>query len=174
MNDDIYTFYLKTQNLGREERFVIIKELYDNLLKDDYYWHFFYEDEFGDFLRVSKENSNLLEELLKAKGIEYKLECFWKEDIAAVVANQDYFGHIFHINSVLVMELSDHVDDIIKDLPMYIDRYSHSLHDMLHLATDKPIMSIEANHIAEASLMRAKYDGYIAHYKKHSSKKEEK
>lgn len=169
----MYSLTLHTAHMENKERFELISDLYYAILNKDPDWHFFYESEFGDFLRITDSIFPLVKDFLKERNIKYDLDRVWKEDLDFVSENQDYFREMFHMNSVFAIKYSGDEKYLVKMLSYWIDRYSHSLHDMLHMRIGG-VMEKEGLSLSSAVLQRAWYDGYRQHYldsKKHNEEK---
>jgi len=166
----MHSYNLKTESYSLTDRFSIILGLHKNVLKEDKNWHFFYENEMGDLVRVSEEFSKAVEIYLTERDIKFDIEKFWKEELYFVVENQDYFKQMFHLNSLLAVQYDGDFHSLTSSLYLYIDRYSHSLHNMLGIKLGEKLMESEARNLASASIGRAWYDGYRAYYIRYGKK----
>lgn len=160
----LHTFTLSTGEYSIEDRYSLIKDLYNEILKNDAEWHFFYEDEFGDFLRVSERYSDRVEKFLRTAQIEYELNPVWIEELPAVNLDLEYFKALFHLNSVFSIIYSGDDEELESLLHYFVDRYSHSLHNVLHLRRGGGVMGKEAENLSKSVRMRAWYDGYRYYY----------
>lgn len=124
------TFTLKTESLSTNKRFKIILDIYKSFLKDDDSWHFFYEEEQGDLLRVSDKllTLNHIREYLRNAGIDFSWKDEWIDGNFPVEKFKDEFTSIFHSNSVLAMKLLNEDDDFecFRLLRPILDRIVHS------------------------------------------------
>lgn len=167
------SFTLKTKDWTLEERFKLYKDLYAEVLYDDTNWHFFYEAEQGDFLRVSDEYVGETMDYLDQYIVMYEFTGEWVETLPFVAKNMGYFADLFHLNSVFAVTYHGDKQYLYDTLFYWIDRYSHSLHDMLHVSFDGGILEAEASNLSRATLARAWFDGYRHTYLESLSRKEQ-
>lgn len=160
------SFTLKTSTWTFEERLKLFKDLYVEVLEDDEYWHFFYEAEQGDFLRVSDEYIGATIDYLEQYDniTMYVHEGDWVETLPFVVNNLAYFRDMFHMNSVFALTYNGDMQYLLDNLFYWVDRYSHSLHDMLQLPFGGGVMERESHNISRATVARAWFDGYRFRY----------
>ena len=166
------SFTLKTSTWTLEERFKLFKDLYAEVLNDDENWHFFYEAEAGDFLRVSDEYMGLVSDYLEQYDtiLMYEHTGEWEEHLPFVAQNMGYFAELFHLNTIFSLTYVGDKQYLYDNLYYWIDRYSHSLHDMLQLTFNGRIMETEGSNLSRATVARAWFDGYRFGYLKFSSK----
>lgn len=170
------SFTLHTKDCSLEERFKLIKDLYQEILIEDPYWHFFYEMEMGDFLRIHDAYREEVEDFLRQYSVEFEVTGEWVETMEFVQRNMKYFREVFHMNSVFAVTYSDDKEYLEKMLTYWIDRYSHSLHDTLSLTLGKEMTKKEALNLSNATLSRSWYDGYRQRYleaEAHNKKRED-
>lgn len=97
--DDMIQFTIP----GIENVLEFIAEVYDAILEDDEFWHFFDEEEEGIFLRCSKEFHIPLGEWLVKNSYVYVVGEY-KEDNPVVSGFPWYFKRIFHLNSMMAKD----------------------------------------------------------------------
>ena len=156
----------------REERLKLFKDLYGEILFGDSDWHFFYEAEFGDFLRVGDEYLSATIDYLDQYIVNYEHDGEWVETLPFVAANINYFSDMFHMNTLFALEYSGDTKYLYENLHCWTERYSHSLHDMLHLVLGSGTLENEASRLARSALDRARYDGYRQRYLEVEQRKE--
>lgn len=163
-DESLHTFKLKTQGFTLGERLDILRYAYHTVLKEDPHWHFFFEAEFGEFVRVSEEHVPLFAEYLTENEIEFEHEPFWYEEHDFIKVNLEYFKKLYHLNSEFAMTYEGPADSLFSYLNNFVERYSHSLHDMIHLVLGGDVLERESKNLALVVLNRSFYDGYRAYY----------
>lgn len=83
-----------------------LKELYQEILKNDPYWHFFWEGP-DTYLRISPEFERPVIDFLENKEVKIDPVTDWEENIPITRAYQQIFQEMFHLFSVLSMEMGD-------------------------------------------------------------------
>jgi hypothetical protein len=83
-----------------------LKNLYNEVLKIDHKWHFFYEGPVL-FLRVSKGNAPYIEKWLQERKVQFTLKGNYEENIPTSKKYLEEFIQLFHLFSVLAMKIED-------------------------------------------------------------------
>lgn len=106
------------------EHRIVIEGLYNQILKHDPEWHFFYEGP-ETFLRVSPEFVDQVTTFLSDQGFEIINNGKWEEPWKITQKHQFLFQKLFHIYSELAMHLpyDPHKDD--EEFYRCLDRVCH-------------------------------------------------
>jgi hypothetical protein len=88
-----------------------ILNIYNEVLKEDDKWHFFYEGDFS-IIRCQAKYRKKLEQYFKTNEIDFQCRGEWKNDHWAVEKYKDYFTNMFHYFSMLAIKM--HEDERIS------------------------------------------------------------
>ena len=98
--------YCDELNTDPELVWSILKKLYNDILIDDPFWHFFYEGKYS-IIRCSGELTEKVCDFLDECDIVYSEPCMWYDDSGTVRGFHAVFTSLFHSFSVLAMEYND-------------------------------------------------------------------
>lgn len=155
-NPILHEFHIEDNELTIQQRFQVIKSIYEMCLEKDERWHFFYEDEVGDIIRCSPGFSDKVKTTLDDAGFKYKFNNAWLETIYEVVNNPEYFADLFHLNSEYVINKALKIDK--AQMSAFFDRYSHSLFLKYYFSMGE-FPYKESDLLATTVLNRAFYEG---------------
>jgi hypothetical protein len=168
-DDKLVEFWLDGFNENMTLAFAHLVELYNQLLKDDPNWHYFYEDHYS-LVRCSLKYRDKVKKFFDDRNIKYKWPATgWSETLYTTSIYKKRFKALFHNFSVLTIEMFNNSDG--KYLHEAADRICHCyLNHALYLAhvsgyTDYytqsgyPIDFWEADKMADLTARRAYHIG---------------
>lgn len=138
---------------GYKEQWEIVCTLYDNLLKDDPNWHFFYEPYFV-IVRFSAENKSKIEKML---GDLFNGSTVWV-DCSTVEKYKDYFTKLFHMNCEFV--LSNRKIKNKNEVYAIFERMEHTLFEAFAYQIAIYLKMTEETLLSNMAVRRAFLNGY--------------
>lgn len=147
---NLYQIVLVEFNEDEED---ILHELWETYLKDDKWWHFFYEGTYT-VVRVSKPFVKKVTTFMKQKKVTCRKEGKWIDNIQITKRFQKEFMYIFHGYSTLAMK---NIKENNERVSLLLDRVIHCFMNNMsqderrgeHYGMWEPIM------IAESAILRA-------------------
>lgn len=107
---------------GMEAAFSHISTIYEEILRKDPLWHYFYEGDYS-LIRCSKKYEKAVAKYLRENNITFKKPKEWKEGLYVTQKYQYIFKHIFHQTSVLALELFKN-----EDFKFYVSAADRIIH----------------------------------------------
>jgi hypothetical protein len=101
-----------------EEAWLHILYIYENILKNDKYWHFFYECKYS-IIRCSRKYKKKVKEYLEINNIKHEYNGPWIDGSYIVETYKEEFINLFHEFSMLAVKLDE------KLLNQTADRVCH-------------------------------------------------
>lgn len=116
----------------------LIKKVYDEVIKDDPKFHYFFEPEL--IIRISDTYVEKVKQVLDKDGVKYVeydyplpkkqniidkklIKCHGEQDKPTVLKNLDLFIRLFHVNSIAALTLG------ASDYNAYMERNIHSFYN---------------------------------------------
>ena len=106
--------YCKNFNREPALSWIVLKDVYDKILRDDPFWHFFYEGEYS-IIRCSGEFTAGVCDLLDEFSVVYTEPTVWYDSSEYVKYYHTVFTYLFHGFSVLAMEYPNEEWFVVSD-----------------------------------------------------------
>ena len=155
----IVEFHLLDFNEDMEAAWTRILELYNTILKNDDYWHFFYEGKYS-IIRCSKKYKNNVEKHLNNNDIVYEYKGPWIDGSTYVEHHKQRFIHIFHEYSMLAIELDEDNFVSVADRVCHCF-FNHCTYMAVSLRQKYGINMWEGDIMGHLAISRAGYIGKI-------------
>jgi len=155
----IVEFHLLDFNEDMEIAWMHILEIYNIILKNDDYWHFFYEGSYST-IRCSKKYKDKVENYLKDNDIDYKDIGAWIDGSSHVEHHKQRFIHIFHEYSMLAIELDEDNFVSVADRVCHCF-FNHCTYMAVSLRQKYGVNRWEGDLMGHLAISRANYIGKI-------------
>lgn len=151
---------------GDSYKWMLIEDLYDDILHKDKQWHFFWE---GPFIHI-RCSKKFADKVVKyAKEVSFVAVVYepvdWIDDQEIVDEYRWYFERQFHNNSVLAIEIYRNKGfPTHKELYLLFDRVAHCLvnswfHIEKEAAETRSMQPYELALVGEYAMLRARFQG---------------
>lgn len=153
---DLGFYQVKVFEKDQREQWKIIQSLWNKILKNDIFPHFFFE--YGYLLvRYGSEFDDSIKRHLKKYETEYKNA--WMESSETVSKNYKDFALLFHVLSKMAIENSK--DETFEVMKVY-ERITHSAFNMLSMLFENNRFNYETTVLLSLANARAFTNGIFA------------